>query len=259
MRVNTKSAYNQQCRIRERNRLRIDALLISVEILVRKLPRCLVLRSLEIAVLDDHRMFLDGLSLMVGGMAEHYHVDSYDDPLSLLRKVDQGQSFDLIICDLIMNKMNGLAFVAAIRSRTKKLPVLVLSGINSDPPLHELKRLGANGFIHKSADNENLLEAIECVTTGNDHFPEEVGKVMPGPVSDHQDIFFDDVPLLPTLGNRQVEVLQMIAQGASNKEISNTLSISENTVKTHLRQIFAELGVNKRTACVRKAQTLGII
>ncbi len=213
----------------------------------------------HIAVLDDHRMFLDGLSLMVEGMAKNLEVESYDNPLTLLNDIDAGRSFDLVICDLIMNKMNGLAFVAAVRSRTAKLPLLMLSGINANPPLHELKRLGANGFIHKSADNADLLNAINMVTDGNSCFPAETSGVEQAQASPSDDLLFDEVPLLPVLGNRQVEVLQMIAQGASNKEISNSLAISENTVKTHLRQIFAELGVNKRTACVRKAQTLGII
>lgn len=64
---------------------------------------------------------------------------------------------------------------------------------------------------------------------------------------------------LRQLSARQIEIMRLIANGYANKEIARSLTISENTVKTHLKQIFRELGVNKRTACVRKAQALGLI
>jgi len=210
-------------------------------------------------VLDDHRIFLEGISLL---LAESYTVNSFSAPIALLRRIEGGKSFDLILCDLIMNEMNGLAFIAAVRAHTGKVPILVLSGINTAPPIAEMMRLGASGFVHKSADNNTLVNALETVLTGGQYFVNEFGQDIVGeaPISKYARVDDgDDEDSLPSLGARQFQVLQMIAQGASNKEIANRLNISENTVKTHLRQIFAELRVNKRTACVRKAQTLGLI
>ena len=210
-------------------------------------------------MLDDHRIFLEGISLL---LAESYTVNSFSAPIALLRRIEGGKSFDLILCDLIMNEMNGLAFIAAVRAHTGKVPILVLSGINTAPPIAEMMRLGASGFVHKSADNNTLVNALETVLTGGQYFVNEFGQDIVGeaPISKYARVDDgDDEDSLPSLGARQFQVLQMIAQGASNKEIANRLNISENTVKTHLRQIFAELRVNKRTACVRKAQTLGLI
>ena len=222
-----------------------------------------VVQGVKIAVLDDHRMFLDGLALMVEGAANNYTVDNFSEPLSLLKELEVGRQWDLIICDLIMNQMNGLAFIAAVRTHDKKTPVLVLSGINTSPPLSEMKQLGANGFVHKSSDNDVLLSAIETILSGASYFQPEHPE-LPEPLNVGLDVNerpsgIPDAQVLPVLGARQLEVLQMIAQGASNKEVSRLLSISENTVKTHLRQIFLELGVNKRTACIRRAQSFGII
>ena len=73
------------------------------------------------------------------------------------------------------------------------------------------------------------------------------------------DDYGDEPDFLPKLSPRQVEVLRLIANGASNRQISEEMIISENTVKSHLKTIFFEMRVNKRTACVRKARTLGLI
>ncbi len=221
-----------------------------------------VIQPFQIAILDDHRMFLDGLTLMVQGERKDYEVSGFSEPLTLLEKIELGDRWDIIICDLIMNQMNGLAFVAAVCSHTKNMPILVLSGINTAPPLDEIRRLGAKGFVHKSSDNKVLLEAIEAILAGNSFFPADNGEPAQSGTIDEKRVSgarVSDDHVLPSLGARQLEVLRMIAKGASNKEISRLLSISENTVKTHLRQIFMVLGVNKRTACVQRAQTLGMI
>ena len=215
--------------------------------------------QIKIAVLDDHRMFLEGVSMLVSSLDERYSVSNFHVPVELLKALEGGAHFDLIICDLIMDQMNGLAFVTAARSHTKKVPILMLSGINTSPPIAEMVSLGADGFVHKSSGNEILAEAVASLLSGKRYFGDfEPPKVDPYSGMDEADDALMIEPL-PTLGKRQLEVLKMIAHGASNKEVSNTLEISENTVKSHLKQIFIALGVNKRTACIRKAQTLGLI
>ncbi len=214
---------------------------------------------LQIAVVDDHKMFLEGLSLILASIEEQFNIKPYDRPDILLKDISDGKKYDLIICDLVMNQMNGLAFVAAARVHEPLTPILILSGINTEPPIREIIKLGANGFIHKSAENDTLLDAVNRLVNGQQYFDGyDVGSMQPIEIG-VQHVMGDNAVPIPILGKRQIEVLRMIAKGASNKEISGTLDISPNTVKTHLRQIFIEMGVNKRTACVRKAQTLGII
>ena len=195
-------------------------------------------------------------------MEERFEVNGFDAPSELLQKIENGNVYDLVICDLIMNAMNGLAFIAALRSHSHKIPILMLSGINTAPPIEELKRLGANGFVHKSVDNQILLDAIKTVIAGGSFFADgleacAINRIDVQTRNSLDEVY--DVKPLPKLGARQIEVLRLMANGATNKDISNALTISENTVKSHLKQIFLELGVNKRTACVRKAQTLGLI
>jgi len=220
-----------------------------------------VSRAHSIALLDDHRMFLDGLSLLFSGQGDRYMVDTYDTAANLIHAMATGTKYDLVISDLIMKDMNGLAFISALRSHNKKLPVLMLSGINSPPPVKEIMNLGANGFVHKSADNETLLNAVDLLIGGQSYFPDNLinGFDLKSNNSTGDDDFAYESDQLPSLSPRQVEVLHHIANGASNKQISASMFISENTVKSHLKTIFFEMQVNKRTACVRKARTLGII
>ncbi len=217
--------------------------------------------NIKIAILDDHLIFLAAIALLIKNIYPSCRVKRYSSPIEILQDVEEGAVFDLILCDLIMNSMNGLAFIGALRSYSKSIPVIVLSGINTSPPIEDIKRLGGNGFVHKSAQNDDFKTAIDIVLSGGYYFQdiEKVGVSEQPTKSEILEAIRLDGTELPALAPRQIEVLRLIADGHTNKEIAETLFISENTVKTHLKMIFRELGVNKRTACVRKAQSMGLI
>ena len=216
-------------------------------------------RPVSIALVDDHRLFLMGFTLLLEGLEHQCSVDAFDTPVDLLKALDGGAEFDLVICDLVMNSMNGLAFIAALRGR-HSVPVLMISGINSSPPIAEMQQLNAQGFVHKSSDDNVLIEAIETVLAGRTYFPDAPDASAPpvghfGNVPDE----YGDQPDVPVLTSRQVEILGLISDGAANKEIASTLDITENTVKTHMKHIFNALGVKKRTACVQAAKSRGLV
>ncbi|WP_209348437.1 response regulator transcription factor [Pontixanthobacter sp. CEM42] len=216
--------------------------------------------TMSIALVDDHRLFLMGFSLLLERIEHDCSVEPFDTPVDLLKALDNGSRFDLVICDLMMNSMNGLAFIAALRGR-HDVPVLMISGINTSPPLAEMRQLNAQGFVHKSSDDAELVEAIETVLQGGTYFPHYAPDGDGGADGNFGDVadIYEDGSEVPVLTTRQIEILTLISNGATNKEIARTLSISENTVKTHIKQIFELLKVNKRTASVRAAQALGIL
>ncbi len=216
--------------------------------------------EISVALVDDHRLFLTGFALLLERIDKDCSVEAFGSPVDMLRAIDAGKRFDLVICDLVMRSMNGLAFLDAFRSRPFA-PVLMISGMNAAPPLAEMRRLDARGFVHKSADDAVLVEAIETLLAGGTYFPDAVVDAEAagsGSFGDIKERFADDGDL-PALTPRQLEIVQLISNGAANKEIGATLGISENTVKTHLKQIFEALRVTKRTACVRAARSLGIL
>lgn len=218
--------------------------------------------GVKIALIDDHRLFLSGLSILVESMSGDFETELFSDPTQLVAQLERGERFDLIVSDLAMGEMSGLHFIERTRAISRSTPILILTGISSSPPIEEIAALGANGLVHKSVGDEVLREAIETLLSGRSYFDngfqriesEELGTAARGEAD-------SSVPptRVPKLAPRQIEVLRRISEGASNREIAQDLSISEHTVKAHLRQIFLVMGVNKRTACVRKAQTLGII
>jgi len=215
-----------------------------------------------IALVDDHQMFLDGLDAVITSLNSQYVCTSFSSPREAIRAIENGDTFDLIVSDLVMEEMNGVALILALQARKCSTPVLVVSGIDTLPPVEKVLRIGALGFLPKSAPKKILGEAITSSLKGDVFLPKELWSVIetnpssPNITIRNQEDTAEDNPLLAA---RQIEVLSLIAEGYSNSRISDVLNISENTVKTHIKQIFRQLNVTRRTACVKKAQTLGLL
>jgi DNA-binding NarL/FixJ family response regulator len=203
----------------------------------------------KLVIVDDHRLFADGFAALNAADGDRYEITAYDAPEAFLTAMSEGLAPNLVILDLVMKQMNGLTVLAALRNGGARFPVLMLSGISDDPPINEMRALGANGFLHKSADQEALISAIDSLLEGGSLFEPPDG----------EDDVYDAGFQPPTLAARQIEVLALISEGASNRIIAETLEISENTVKSHLRALYAALGAKSRTGAVRKAQMLGLI
>tara|TARA_R110002124_G_scaffold56026_1_gene158546 strand:+ start:975 stop:1676 length:702 start_codon:yes stop_codon:yes gene_type:complete len=219
--------------------------------------------AIRIALIDDHHMFLDGLREVIRSLDRRYECTCFASPREAVRHIEAENSFDLIFCDLVMEEMNGVAFLQALKARHVRTPVLILSGIDTMPPVETVLNLGARGFVSKSAPSLVLRKAIDTVLEGEIFLSDEMWSLVDarprtfvqGGISE---------PSVPATGDqligpRQLEVLHLIAEGYSNKRISDVLNISENTVKTHIQFIFRQLGVSRRTACVSKARSLGLI
>ncbi len=216
-------------------------------------------RTIEIAIVDDHQMFADGLAHLICGLNNSYKCTCITSPLEAIRMIGGGHRFDLVISDLIMGSMNGIAFVKTLRGRGAKMPVLIVSGINTAPPIEEALRLGAQGFLPKSASSEMLKEALDTVFSGEIFLPPQLWNAYEknsGSLNSNRNIVgITDLKL----SQRQLEVLHLVSEGYSNKEAAGVLNVSENTVKTHVKRMFKLMNVNTRAACVRKAQSLGLI
>jgi DNA-binding NarL/FixJ family response regulator len=213
----------------------------------------------RIALVDDHRMFSDGFSALLSTLREGYEVEVFSDPVDFLKGFKPAHGYDLIILDLVMRSMNGLAVLAAIRERQSRAAVMMLSGIGAEPPVAEMKKLGARGFVHKSADTSALLAAVDAILAGRTWF-EGVDNSRAAAEGEPDEVWHSVAEReLPRLGPRQLEILDLMGRGETNKAIAVQLNISENTVKSHMRSIFEALDAHTRTACMRKAQALGLI
>lgn len=203
----------------------------------------------RIGIIDDHQLFLDGISLLVANIDPDIDVVTHGAATSVIDALGAGSAYDLIICDLIMRELNGLAFLGTLKTLASPPPVIIMSGISSNPPIQQVRSLGAKAFIHKSADPDMLKHVIQTVRDGGTWFP---GSPIVSDLPADNDIW-------STLTKRHKEILTLLVDGASNRDIAETLCISENTVKSHLKQMFSNFGVTKRTVLVQRARLLGLI
>jgi DNA-binding NarL/FixJ family response regulator len=216
-------------------------------------------KTVEIAIVDDHQMFADGLAHLICTLDDRYRCRTVTSPLAAIRLFEDGQRFDLIISDLIMDSINGIAFLKALRARGAKMPVLIISGINTAPPIEEALRLGAQGFLPKSASSQMLQEALDTVFAGDIFLPPKLWNAYEENSRSPSAYRDEEGSAEVELSQRQIEVLHLVSEGYSNRKIAGVLNVSENTVKTHIKRVFKLLNVNTRAACVRKAQTTGIM
>jgi two-component system, NarL family, response regulator len=146
-----------------------------------------------------------------------------------------------------MPHVSGVEAISAISAEFKPARIVVLTTYDGDEDIYRGLQSGAQGYLLKDAKPNELLNAIRTVARGEQYIPPDVGAKLVQRLSN------------PELSERELEVLGLIAQGKSNPNIAATLSISENTVKTHVNRILSKLGVSDRTQAVIVAVKRGIV
>lgn len=210
----------------------------------------------RLAVVDDHALFLGGLQHILSLAPMAIEAQHFLSGLHLIAALDAGETFDVVLSDLSMKDINGLGLIRAIRSRGCPAPVIILTASEDTLSRANAERAGAFAFLHKSIHETDLFEVISKAAQAG---PLSTQAVRASQIESHVDEDGTEFVVDPTLSPRQIDVLRMIADGATNLEIAETLSISANTVKTHIQAIFRELGVRTRTAAVQKARSLALI
>ncbi|WP_298189386.1 response regulator transcription factor [uncultured Pseudomonas sp.] len=193
--------------------------------------------QLSLLLVDDHQIFLDGLSLALAPLCADLQIRTAESAAAAEICL-QDHSFDLILLDLRLPDMPGLELLQRWQQQGRMTPVAVLSASDSNLDAQAALAAGALGFISKSANSDALRQALTRVL---------LGETLPAPQASDK----------PQLTPRQLEILQLLAEGLPNKSISRQLGVSEDTVKTHLKSLFQELAVHTRTACVSAARQRG--
>ena len=213
---------------------------------------------MKILLIDDHRLFAYGLKLALEQIKENVTVEEAYTAQRALGLVDAGNHYDLILTDLQMPGFGGHEFVQSITSRKIPVPVAVISSSEAVSDISKARNMGAKGYIFKSDPAFDLIPKIEALLSGKEVFPDVFWRSLQDiPVSTSTDS--GNKANTSGLGKRPIQVLQLLAQGKSNKQIATVLCISETTVKFHIRALFTALDVNNRTWCVREAERRGLI
>ena len=216
---------------------------------------------MNVLLVEDQRLVADAMRMMLQDIDPSLEITSCYSTQHALSVIDQGQKkFDLVLTDLLMPGIDGLGLLAGICNRHSRTPVVVISGHDEDRYIRAAIEHGAAGFIPKSLPGSEVVAAMRQIIAGERFFPERfamtearaVGRDVPETTPPVEDS-------LPRPGRKQLQVLQLMADGNSNKQISQIVGITEATVKYHTSQLFRLFGVRNRTSCVREAQQRGLI
>ena len=211
-------------------------------------------KLIRVLVAEDHAVVREGLCSL---LTARYGVEVIGQAADGLEAVEKAQSLkpDVILMDLAMPRMTGIEAILKIREGDPNARILVLTSFGDDAKVSAAIRAGAMGFLLKDSSVEDLAHAIQSVHRGNLSLPQGLAlKLMSGLLGTEA-----DKPPTEELTRRELEVLKCLAQGMSNAEIAEALSISVPTVHSHVHNLLGKLNLSSRTQAALYAIEMGLV
>ncbi len=211
---------------------------------------------MKILLADDHALFRDGMRYVLQQLTDPLEILEADNFQDCLKLAGQNLDLGLVLLDLYMPGSDGAKSVSYFHQRYPTLSVVVVSGEEASSNMEKVMNYGAAGFISKSSNTQTMLAALNLVLSGGIYLPPEIAHAYVCETG-HADKRFhvNAYGLTP----RQLEVLQNICAGMSNKEIATAMNLADGTVKIHVAAVYLTLKVNGRLEAVRAAEHLGLV
>lgn len=210
--------------------------------------------TIRVLIADDHTLFREGLAALlksVPGLDVVAIVEDGQRAIELAAKLQP----DVILMDLRMPGLNGIEATRQIVAASPHIGVIVVTMFDDDDSVFSAMRAGARGYILKGADQTDILRAIQAVARDEAIFGPSIAARLMNYFNSPQQI---PSPAFPALTEREREILELIAQGASNAEIASRLTISQKTVRNHVSNIFNKLQVTDRVQAALRARAAGM-
>ena len=201
---------------------------------------------IRVLIADDHPVVREGLAAMIERRAD----------MTVVAEVENGRAAvaayshyhpDIVLMDLRMPEMSGVEAISTIHSASPNARIIILTTYDGDEDIYRGFQAGAKAYLLKDAPREELLDAIRAVYSGQRRVPPHIAAKL------------TERMMTPELTGRELEVLQLIVAGNSNREIGQALFITEGTVKAHVNNLLGKLGVHDRTQAVTEALRRGIV
>lgn len=197
-------------------------------------------------VVEDHNVVRQGLVALMRTVVDFdviAETDSGEQAIELFRT----HGPDIVLMDLRLKAGSGVSAIVAIRQISPNSKIIVLTTFDGDEDIYKALQSGAQAYLLKGASSDELISAVRAVNAGERYIPFSVAERLAARVGSEQ------------LTGRELEVLQNIVRGKSNKEIAQELHISEATVKTHINNLLSKLMVSDRTQAAMTALQRGIV
>ena len=214
-------------------------------------------RSVKLLIIDDHPVVRDGLAALLRQLGPEVTVLLAEGVSQGLGLADVHPDLDVVILDLAMPGSDGFAALHEFGRLQPQLPVVVLSSSEDPRDVRRALASGALGYIPKSAPPRTILAAVQFVLAGNVFVPTLMAQDTASTRDQAADHGFPKSGV--SLTSRQIDVLRLLCEGRSNKEIGRTLGVSQKTVKVHVTAIFKALNVANRVQAAAVADKAGLI
>ncbi len=201
---------------------------------------------IRILIVDDHPVVCSGLTNMLGaesGLRVLGSAASGEEALALIRR----DKPDLLLLDLRMPGMDGIAVLHALKQIDQPPKVIILTSFEKDEEIYRAIRAGAQGYLLKDATESEMISAISVVNGGKRYIPRDIAARLA------------DRMMRADLTPRELQTLELLAKGSTNKQIAKILGISDNTIRHHVNSIMEKLEVSDRTEAVATAIRNGVL
>lgn len=216
--------------------------------------------KIKVLMVDDHALFRDGMRYVLQQLADEVEVLDANNFLEGMKQAANNPDLDLALLDLNMPGSEGAASIRDFHENNPGIPLVVVSGSDQREDIEKVMEYGAMGFISKMSSSKIMLSALRMVMDGGVYLPPQLlqqamAGLDQGGAADKR----SDRPNKNGLTTRQMQTLQLLAEGLSNKEISKKMNLAEGTVKIHTAAVYQALRVGSRLEAVSAARRLGYL
>jgi two-component system NarL family response regulator len=201
---------------------------------------------IRVLIADDHPVVRAGLTSMLGTQIELEVVGTASSGEEALMKLEQTKP-DVLLLDLRMHGMSGVDTLLAMKRAGSQTRAMILTSFETDEDIYRAVQAGAHGYLLKDTSLREMVAAIRTVHGGKKYIPQEIAARLA------------DRMMRTDLTPREIEILQLLSKGQTNKQIGHALGISNNTVKNHVNSIIEKLEVSDRTQAATTAIQRGLI
>lgn len=213
--------------------------------------------QIKIVTIDDHKVVRDGIRAMLIGNKEIKVIADTDNENQLMDIMNK-ELPNVLLVDIALVGLSGIELTKKLTAKFPTVKILILTANNQEKTIIEAIQAGAHGFLHKDTSKHELITAIKLVNSGEGYFGENLSKIIQNSYIKKLKEKNNNEPEI-VLSEREIEIIRLIGEGISYKEIADKLNISPRTVETHKSNMLTKLNLNNTIELVKFAIKEGII